>query len=263
MSQLTKEVIVSAPTGTKTGSSSEMAHAAALEHAPSELKVIVPQLPSSAEQSDSLFEHFAWLYIFCRERIFRDDTQRIIAALWPQGKPPAKTRLIELGCGPGFYSCRLATLFPNISVLGVDSSEKQLNWAREKTRSFGLYNCAFDRLNVLALACPDESFDNLIASRLFTVLPRRERAVSEMFRVLRRGGRCFVAEPRYEFWASLPLFAMWMLAGLTRYKNGYREPRKASVLSHGSFKRLFATQPWRQLQTWEDGRYQYVLCEKS
>src|SRR5216684_1388627 len=207
MSQLTKEVIVSAPTGTKTGSSSEMAHAAALKEVPSELKVIVPQLPSSAEQSVSLFEHFAWLYIFCRERIFRDDTQRIIAALWPQGKPPAKTRLIELGCGPGFYSCRLA--------------------------------------------------------RLFTVLPRRERAVSEMFRVLRRGGRCFVAEPRYEFWASLPLFAMWMLAGLTRYKNGYREPRKASVLSHGSFKRLFATQPWRQLQTWEDGRYQYVLCEKS
>ena len=23
---------------------------------------------------DSLFEHFAWLYIFCREKLFRDDT---------------------------------------------------------------------------------------------------------------------------------------------------------------------------------------------
>src|SRR5437868_11121383 len=33
----------------------------------------------STETSDnSLFEHFAWLYIFCREKLFRDDTARMI-----------------------------------------------------------------------------------------------------------------------------------------------------------------------------------------
>src|SRR4029077_20226271 len=58
--------------------------------------------------SDSLFEHFAWLYIFCREKLFRDDTERMISALWPNEKPTPGEKIIELGCGPGFYSCGLA-----------------------------------------------------------------------------------------------------------------------------------------------------------
>lgn len=216
-----------------------------------------------SEQGDSLFERFAWLYIFCREKLFRDDTKRIVVGLWPSGNPRTKTRLIELGCGPGFYSCRLAARFPQLSVLGVDSSEKQLNWAREKVRAQDLANCTFARVNVLGLPYDSESFDNLIASRLLTILPVREKAVAEMFRVLRSRGKCFVAEPRYSFWASLPLFAMWTLAGVTRYENGYREPRKASVLSQAAFRRLFATQPWKDVRTWQDGRYQYALCEKG
>jgi ubiquinone/menaquinone biosynthesis C-methylase UbiE len=216
-----------------------------------------------SEQSESLFERFAWLYIFCREKLFRDDTERIVAGLWSGSKPRSETRLIELGCGPGFYSCRLAARFSQLSVLGVDSSRKQVNWAREKVRAQELTNCTFERVNVLALSYDSESFENLIASRLLTILPARERAVAEMFRILRPGGKCFVAEPRYSFWASLPLFAMWMLASVTRYGNGYREPRKASVLSQAAFKRLFATQPWKEVRTWQEGRYQYALCEKG
>src|SRR5467141_985925 len=30
------------------------------------------------ESTDSLFERVAWLYAFCRERLFRDDTDRMI-----------------------------------------------------------------------------------------------------------------------------------------------------------------------------------------
>lgn len=227
--------------------------------------ILSPESPEQRrnEQNDSLFEQFAWLYIFCREKLFRDDTKRIVAGLWPGGNPQNQTRVIELGCGPGFYSCSLAARFPQLSVLGVDSSEKQLNWARKKVRAQGLVNCSFARVNVLALSYDAESFDNLIASRLLTILPAREKAVAQMFRILRPGGKCFVAEPRYSFWASIPLFAMWMLAGVTRYGNGYREPRKASVLSQTAFQRLFATQPWKDVRTWQEGRYQYALCVKG
>jgi arsenite methyltransferase len=213
--------------------------------------------------TDSLFEHFAWLYIFCREKLFRDDTQRMIAALWPAGKPRAGEKIIELGCGPGFYSCKIAERFSEISVLGVDQSPSQLSWARQKRDALGLNNCRFRSDNVLELSHPDDSFDVLIASRLFTVLPNRRRAVAEMHRVLRPGGRCFVAEPRWAFWASIPLFTMWLLAGLTHFKNGYREPSRARVLSTRAMNRLFATQPWQKVETWREGRYQYALCEKD
>jgi arsenite methyltransferase len=250
MSQLAKEVTLPTPAEINAVVSRQIPSAESTEH-------------RHSEQPESLFERFAWLYIFCREKLFRDDTERIVAGLWSGCKPQSGMRLIELGCGPGFYACRLASRFPQLSVLGVDSSKKQLNWAREKVRAQDLTNCSFERVNVLALSYDSESFDSLIASRLLTILPVREKAVAEMFRILGSGGRCFVAEPRYTFWASLPLFAMWMLASVTRYENGYREPRKASVLSRAAFQRLFATQPWKDVRTWQDGRYQYALCEKG
>src|SRR5256714_5271329 len=107
---------------------------------------VAPALPPVAADklgdtsSDSLFEHFAWLYIFCREKLFRDDTERMIRALWPGSKPRSGERMIELGCGPGFYSCNLAARFPDICVLGIDRSPSQLTWARQKRDTLGLTN---------------------------------------------------------------------------------------------------------------------------
>ena len=219
-----------------------------------------PKLP---ELNDSLFEQVAWLYAFCRERLFRDDTERMISALWPNGGALPGTQLIELGCGPGFYSSRLAKRFPNISVTGVDRSENQLTWARERAVAQRLRNCSFARVNVLNLPFSSEHFDVLIASRLFTILPNRDRAVAEMHRVLKPGGRCFIAEPRHALWASIPLFAMWLLASMTHSGNGYREPRKATVFSSVAFERIFSSQSWRRVKIWQDGRYQYALCEKD
>jgi arsenite methyltransferase len=216
-----------------------------------------------AHQRDSLFEHAAWVYAFCREHLFRDDTERIITALWPNGRPAPGTTLIELGCGPGFYSCHLAQRFCEISITGVDRSGKQLHWASERANSLRLSNCCFKRINALKLSCSDAAFDVVLASRLFTILPEPAGVIAEMYRVLKPGGRCFVAEPRYAFWASIPLFAMWLIAGFIPSRNGYREPRKATVFSANAFAALFPAQPWKKINIWQDGRYQYALCEKG
>lgn len=227
---------------------------------------VAPARSSNVEPSpspDSLFEHVAWLYTFCRERLFRDDTERMIAALWNGRSPSRGTKVVELGCGPGFYSRKLARRFPDIVVTGVDRSRNQIRAARERAAAEKIANCAFERVNALALTVPDASFDVLISSRIFTVLSDHERAVSEMFRVLKSGGRCFIAEPRYAFWASIPLTAMWLLASAHHSGNGYREPRKATVLEHGEFTKLFQRFPWKSVRTWREGRYQYALCEKS
>jgi arsenite methyltransferase len=216
---------------------------------------------AAGEQHESLFERFAWLYIFCREKIFRDDTDRITCSLWPGGRPAPRSLVLELGCGPGFYSRKIASRYPESSVLGIDRSARQIAYARARARH--LKNCAFERGNVLKLPHPDASFDVIVASRLFTVLPSRDRAVAEMFRVLRLGGKCFIAEPRFAFSPSIPLLSMWVLARLNGYSGEYREPSRATALSLNDFRRLFETQPWSRLQLWRVGRYQYALCEKN
>jgi ubiquinone/menaquinone biosynthesis C-methylase UbiE len=218
---------------------------------------------AAKDSTDSLFERVAWLYAFCREHLFRDDTERIISALWGNQKPAPGTKVVELGCGPGFYSRQIAQRFPEITVTGVDRSESQLRSARQRAVAQKVNNCAFERVNALALSCANASYDVLIASRIFTVLPDRNRAVAEMFRVLKPGGRCFIAEPRLAFWASIPLMAMWLLASVIHSGNGYREPRKATVLTTDEFTNLFRQMPWKSVRIWQEGRYQYAVCEKS
>ena len=215
---------------------------------------------TTREREDSLFEHVAWLYALFRERIFQDDTARIIATLWPGGRPNRQSRLLELGCGPGFYSCNLARLFSELSVVGVDRCENQLQRARARARE--LRNCTFAHINAHELSCGDQEFDVVLASRLFTVLRDQQRVVGEIYRVLKSGGRCFIAEPRYVFWASLPLRAMWLLACVIHFRNGYREPHRARVYNAAEFADLFEEQPWKSVEIWQDGRYQYAVCQK-
>ncbi|HJX97242.1 MAG TPA: class I SAM-dependent methyltransferase [Chthoniobacterales bacterium] len=223
---------------------------------------VVVNESSSTDSNDSLFERVSWLYALCREHLFRDDTERIVKSLW-QNKPPISgLRVIELGCGPGFYSRKLAQRFPHIIVTGVDRSPSQVRSARARAASENVGNCVFERVNALALPSEEASFDVLIASRIFTVLPDHQRAVAEMFRVLKPGGCCFIAEPRYAFWASIPLTTMWLLARVIHSTHGYREPKRATVLRQTAFTELFRQQPWKSVHVWQDGRYQYAVCEK-
>ncbi len=220
-------------------------------------------------EPESLFERFPWLYAFCRDHLFRDDTELMANALWPAGAPAARSSLLELGCGPGFYSRRLAGIFGQLLVVGVDRSERQLRRARHLAATDSLSNCVFERGDARALPMSDDSFDALVISRLFIVLPERDRVLAEMHRVLKPGGRCFIAEPRSALRAAVPLRAMWLLAGLSalfsfRDRLGsYLEPGKVSVMSAGDFEAVVESQPWRYTRRWHDTWYQYAVCEKD
>ncbi|MGH9914158.1 MAG: class I SAM-dependent methyltransferase, partial [Pyrinomonadaceae bacterium] len=150
---------------------------------------------------------------------------------------------------------------------GIDRATEQLNRARMRAAERQLNNCRFEQADVLALAWPQASFDALVSSRLFTILPERERALAEMYRVLADGGRCFIAEPRSMLRAAVPLHAMWLLArliGFCRESPGsYREPRRIAVMSNSRFSTLIASQPWREVRHWHDAWYQYAVCEKG
>ncbi|QIN80619.1 methyltransferase domain-containing protein [Rubrobacter marinus] len=218
-------------------------------------------------EKESLFERFPWLYAFCRDHLFQDDTPRITRALWPSGAPGEGSVLLELGCGPGFYARRLAGDLPQLRVTGIDLSGKQLERARALATADGLGNCSFERGDVYDLDRPDASAGALVASRLFTILADRETALEEMHRVLEPGGRCFVAEPCSALRASVPLHAMWMLAGALTFlgdkPRAYQEPARVSVMTGGEFDALIASQPWKDVRRWQSGRYRYAVCEKG
>jgi arsenite methyltransferase len=82
------------------------------------------------DEPESLYERFPWLYAFCRDHLFRDDTEKIATSLWPAGGHVEGDSLLELGCGPGFYARRLAARYEHLQVTGIDRSGRQLLRAR-------------------------------------------------------------------------------------------------------------------------------------
>jgi arsenite methyltransferase len=219
---------------------------------------------SVTQPSDSLFERCAWFYSLCREYLFRDHTEEIAESLFPADGPAPGMRVLELGCGPGFYACRLAQEYPQIRTTGVDLSKRLIERARSRAASRSLENCTFFHGDATALPELSGPIDAIVVSRLFLIVPNKKAVLAEILRVLRPGGRCFIAEPTSGFRTRLPLSCMWLLAKLTSSPAGkYREPQQADVMSRPDFLALIHSQPWESVRVEYDNWYQYAVCIKA
>ncbi len=219
---------------------------------------------SSQVRPDSLFERVAWFYALCREYLFRDHTHEIVHSLFPEAPPANGTRLLELGCGPGFYACRLSAEYATLRTTGVDLSETLIQRAKDRAAARQLSNCSFQHADAHSLPYPSNSVDCVVVSRLFLIVPDKEGIVREIYRVLKPSGRCFIAEPTSGFRTRLPLTLMWLLARLTTSPAGkYREPQQADVMSLDAFQLLVQTQPWESVELAADGWYQYAVCVRG
>ena len=210
-----------------------------------------------------LFEDCAWLYALCREHLFRDQTDEIARALFPEGVSSGSMSVLEVGCGPGFYARRFAQRYPALRVLGLDRSLRLITWAQRRASSDALANCRFQQGDVESLSACVETVDAVISSRLLLVVTNRKALISEIFRVLKPGGRLFLAEPTANFKTQLPLSAMRLA---TRFMGTARQrdsSQSAEVLNARDFEDLIRSQPWSKVSIQMYGDYQCAICEKS
>jgi len=98
-------------------------------------------------------------------------------------------KALDAGCGTGIYSIELARRWA--ITTGVDSSGEMLNWARAKARKEGL-TVEFVSADALTLPFSDDYFDLVLSVGLLCFVKEREKALLEMRRVLRPGGRLIV-----------------------------------------------------------------------
>src|SRR5256714_1854469 len=98
-------------------------------------------------------------------------------------------RLLEIGCGTGTDLLQFAR--GGAEVTGVDLTPRSIEIARQR---FAVYGCAatFAIGDAEQLAFPDERFDVVYAFGVLHHTPDTERAIAEVHRVLKGGGRAVV-----------------------------------------------------------------------
>ena len=105
-------------------------------------------------------------------------------------------QVLDVGCGTGGDVRTIAGRFPGVSVLGIDASDEKIREAR--ALSLGLPRPLDFRVgDAYALPFEDETFDACRADRVFHHLVDPGRALGEMARVTRSGGRIAISDTDY------------------------------------------------------------------
>lgn len=103
-------------------------------------------------------------------------------------------RVLDVACGTGLVACDAARAVGHDGrVLGIDLSGQMVEAARQRAQERQLSNLSFARMDAETLDVPDASFDVVLCALGLMYVPDPERALREMRRVLRPGGRMVVA----------------------------------------------------------------------
>ena len=115
-----------------------------------------------------------------------------LALMVDAGEPEPGDTSLDVACGPGSVVAAFARRVHR--AVGLDATEKMLDEARKLAAKMTLKNTAFHRGDVYRLPFADASFD--IVSCRFAVHHFEDppRAVAEMRRVCRPGGRIVVCD---------------------------------------------------------------------
>ena len=111
-----------------------------------------------------------------------------------QNLEPGAT-VLDMGCGAG-TDLLLAAMSVGATgrAVGVDMTEAMATQARTGATRAGLGNVDVRLGDATALPVADETIDVLISNGVFNLVPDKDRALAEIFRVVKRGGRLQLAD---------------------------------------------------------------------
>jgi SAM-dependent methyltransferase len=102
-------------------------------------------------------------------------------------------RILDLACGPGIYTRPFARQVPAGSVVGLDLSLPMLRYGSRRVREEGLRNVLLVHGTALSLPFAPDHFDLVNCCGALHLFPDARRALGEVHRVLKPGGRFTVA----------------------------------------------------------------------
>lgn len=178
--------------------------------------------------------HVPRVHPLWREWRLRAESARRLYGYLAQLQRPIK--LLDLGCGNGWLSNRLASL-PNCQVWGVDRNQVELEQA---ARVFGNSNrVAFAEADIFCPPFPAESFDVIIVASAIQYFADLPLLVRQLLALLQPGGELHVQDS--------PLYAAAEVAAArARSETYYREisvPEMTGFYHHHTYEAALTLAP--------------------
>lgn len=153
-----------------------------------------------------------------RKRMYDDLTGPDARDLVVEAAAEARPRsVLEVGCGEGELATRMMVEL-GAELVAIDQSERMVELARARGVDARMGD-------VQELPFPDASFDVAVAAWMLYHVPDLDRAIGELARVLRPGGRLVAVTN-----ASDHLYEMLELAGVDDWHFSFRAENGAELL---------------------------------
>ncbi len=147
------------------------------------------------------------------KEVFEKVYEKPLKAVWTEKEPPIELaelvenkkinpcKVIDIGCGEGFYSIYLAS--KGFEVLGIDISENAINYAKENAKKAGV-KVKFKVMDLYELSEIKEQFDFVLEWGILHCIPfeKREKYAERVSKLLNDNGKylstCFnIQDPKF------------------------------------------------------------------
>ncbi len=151
------------------------------------------------------------------------------AAIWPQEQAllrayglPDRASVLDVGCGTGEFTARMAEFMPKAQVLGIEILPEHVAYARQRHARLAP-RLEFREGDAFALKLPDNTLDFVACRHMLQSVPEPERVIAELIRITRSGGRLHLLVEDYGMIHAYPtrhdLDAFWQqaMAGFSKH----------------------------------------------
>lgn len=138
------------------------------------------------------------------EKIKKEETDRFAFPLY-RFKQSKGRKILDVGCGPGFLTRYFAQA--GAKVTAVDLAPVSVKLTKQALKLYGL-KAKVRVANVEKLPFADHYFDQVVCHGVIHHTPDYQKAIGELSRVVKKGGRVVVAVYYLSFWLKPMVFPL-------------------------------------------------------